>query len=126
PQQPAAPQARLARRLVEKQGMSAGEPMARGTFLEALEQPRGVRLAIEVGAHQQAGSGRRCERRADGELGVIAAADALVGPRPGEVEHEFAEGMRLDEGGGGGGEPARSEEHTSELQSPYDLVCRLL
>src|SRR5437867_5276850 len=23
-------------------------------------------------------------------------------------------------------DPARSEEHTSELQSPYDLVCRLL
>src|SRR5207248_9211777 len=23
-------------------------------------------------------------------------------------------------------EPLRSEEHTSELQSPYDLVCRLL
>src|SRR5437867_6150106 len=23
-------------------------------------------------------------------------------------------------------EAARSEEHTSELQSPYDLVCRLL
>src|SRR5207248_4733529 len=23
-------------------------------------------------------------------------------------------------------EPSRSEEHTSELQSPYDLVCRLL
>src|SRR5207248_9243409 len=23
-------------------------------------------------------------------------------------------------------EPVRSEEHTSELQSPYDLVCRLL
>src|SRR5207248_4915553 len=23
-------------------------------------------------------------------------------------------------------EPCRSEEHTSELQSPYDLVCRLL
>src|SRR6266705_4658083 len=23
-------------------------------------------------------------------------------------------------------EPARSEEHTSELQSPYELVCRLL
>src|SRR5438094_5585523 len=22
--------------------------------------------------------------------------------------------------------PCRSEEHTSELQSPYDLVCRLL
>src|SRR5437867_10473499 len=25
-----------------------------------------------------------------------------------------------------GGKPVRSEEHTSELQSPYDLVCRLL
>src|SRR5437867_11870164 len=25
-----------------------------------------------------------------------------------------------------GGRAARSEEHTSELQSPYDLVCRLL
>src|SRR5438094_1533006 len=24
------------------------------------------------------------------------------------------------------GFPTRSEEHTSELQSPYDLVCRLL
>src|SRR5437867_9604460 len=26
----------------------------------------------------------------------------------------------------GRGDEARSEEHTSELQSPYDLVCRLL
>src|SRR5437867_10102767 len=25
-----------------------------------------------------------------------------------------------------GGQVPRSEEHTSELQSPYDLVCRLL
>src|SRR5207248_5562967 len=25
-----------------------------------------------------------------------------------------------------GGPSSRSEEHTSELQSPYDLVCRLL
>src|SRR5437867_7259804 len=25
-----------------------------------------------------------------------------------------------------GGEIGRSEEHTSELQSPYDIVCRLL
>src|SRR2546426_3540421 len=28
--------------------------------------------------------------------------------------------------GGGGGGPPRSEEHTSELQSPCNLVCRLL
>src|SRR5438874_10614665 len=34
-----------------------------------------------------------------------------------------------DQGGaaaGGAGEPSRSEEHTSELQSRRDLVCRLL
>src|SRR5437867_6454678 len=30
------------------------------------------------------------------------------------------EGVRLEV------DPTRSEEHTSELQSPYDLVCRLL
>src|SRR5207248_6794303 len=28
--------------------------------------------------------------------------------------------------GPAGGAATRSEEHTSELQSPYDLVCRLL
>src|SRR5437867_8787057 len=39
-----------------------------------------------------------------------------------------SEAMKLDEGSGqrAGKLPLRSEEHTSELQSPYDLVCRLL
>src|SRR5437867_9910606 len=37
---------------------------------------------------------------------------------PGEI---FDELRRVSRGG-----VARSEEHTSELQSPYDLVCRLL
>src|SRR2546426_1590310 len=32
----------------------------------------------------------------------------------------------LDRAGGLGGDGARSEEHTSELQSPCNLVCRLL
>src|SRR5438876_8382130 len=38
-------------------------------------------------------------------------------------------GARAPDGGGGpqrGHRPARSEEHTSELQSPVHLVCRLL
>src|SRR5437867_5799832 len=50
----------------------------------------------------------------------------LHGARAGEPDSE--PGKRQDED-----EPApvlrdheRSEEHTSELQSPYDLVCRLL
>src|SRR5207248_7398210 len=35
--------------------------------------------------------------------------------------------QQMFEGGGGDYENEyRSEEHTSELQSPYDLVCRLL
>src|SRR5207248_354106 len=34
--------------------------------------------------------------------------------------------VRVDQSHGGSGKQARSEEHTSELQSPYDLVCRLL
>src|SRR5438094_6537767 len=32
----------------------------------------------------------------------------------------------LGYGSRSGGMRSRSEEHTSELQSPYDLVCRLL
>src|SRR5207248_4106605 len=37
--------------------------------------------------------------------------------------HAFAEDGLRQHGGRSG---TRSEEHTSELQSPYDLVCRLL
>src|SRR5437867_9041405 len=35
-------------------------------------------------------------------------------------------GVLAPEEGRNGRHPQRSEEHTSELQSPYDLVCRLL
>src|SRR5207248_11190266 len=41
------------------------------------------------------------------------ASDLLIGEAP-FVGHRFID------------EQVRSEEHTSELQSPYDLVCRLL
>src|SRR5207248_11190328 len=46
----------------------------------------------------------------------------LRGPysRPGDASHSHLRPYFVR-----GGE-ARSEEHTSELQSPYDLVCRLL
>src|SRR2546426_9252407 len=43
--------------------------------------------------------------------------------------HPGGELLRQRQGGEGGvvqGELARSEEHTSELQSPCNLVCRLL
>src|SRR4051794_41747270 len=40
-------------------------------------------------------------------------------PRPDRLETEASSGRRY-------GEATRSEEHTSELQSPVHLVCRLL
>src|SRR5207248_6481005 len=84
--------------------------------------------------------------RSQGELGAAgppvsaagAAAGAVVGPallpvfgegcprppplRPGTGEPGATGGTGALAAGG----PLRSEEHTSELQSPYDLVCRLL
>src|SRR5207249_12278531 len=51
------------------------------------------------------------------------AHGALDDPRRNLVQHELA-GPGVD-GVAGVGAP-RSEEHTSELQSRFDLVCRLL
>src|SRR5256885_3773700 len=50
------------------------------------------------------------------EYGDPQTAARLVGAPPGYVG--YGEGGRLTE--------ARSEEHTSELQSPCNIVCRLL
>src|SRR5690348_18184271 len=52
-------------------------------------------------------------------------APALCAPRP---PAPVQQGVPLPPDGGGGGEDGagRSEEHTSELQSPVHLVCRLL
>src|SRR5438552_13518407 len=43
-------------------------------------------------------------------------------PGRGTRRHEYPRARRSDRGPG----PNRSEEHTSELQSPDHLVCRLL
>src|SRR5207248_5944988 len=62
----------------------------------------------------------------------VLAARSLCGPvdelGPGqEVDGDVLAGRDLLlEVPPPGAEPVRSEEHTSELQSPYDLVCRLL
>src|SRR5437867_8961351 len=65
------------------------------------------------------------------EVGASASAIAFpqLGSRGSVVGREeqrtangvHAAGIRARHAG-----PDRSEEHTSELQSPYDLVCRLL
>src|SRR5207248_2961154 len=79
-----------------------------------------------------------------GEVGDVARlplhTDKLQGvegvPRAVEILHisdvfevivfEIAALLRDDAFRHGAAEGKRSEEHTSELQSPYDLVCRLL
>src|SRR5207248_5504824 len=60
---------------------------------------------------------RRCRRGRQNRGG-----QSLLGHRPDTGDRIHIQGFR--EGTGMGGR--RSEEHTSELQSPYDLVCRLL
>src|SRR5207248_9452288 len=68
----------------------------------------------------------RSQRRArePGLCGLHAPESQPVSVR-GDDLHGPAAPHRLD---GGGHHPVdeRSEEHTSELQSPYELVCRLL
>src|SRR5207248_10889521 len=63
---------------------------------------------------------------------LALAPDAAEGP---SVDRAGAEAIERGQVLGGGvplvareavGRVSRSEEHTSELQSPYDLVCRLL
>src|SRR5437762_5669574 len=66
-------------------------------------------------------------------LGAVPAADDLVvdrkkqqGPRSPAAPRQRPRICRVPESPHGGGNEDRSEEHTSELQSPMYLVCRLL
>src|SRR6266566_44775 len=57
---------------------------------------------------------------AGGQEGLVGALTRLYGRHAEQVDRANREAVRrLDEG-------VRSEEHTSELQSPCNLVCRLL
>src|SRR2546426_6841299 len=69
---------------------------------------RSVRLPDPRGRNEQRGDELRESRR---------------GPLPAERESGNSGGI---ESPGEGFESGRSEEHTSELQSPCNLVCRLL
>ena len=81
-----------------------------------LEQPANVDVArllgifnllpVEIRAHEQAWSGGGREGCREREFRVITASETLVAPCPGEVEHEFTEGVGLDERRRRGGEAA--------------------
>src|SRR5690242_20782053 len=72
------------------------------------------------GRNRPLGHGDRVERRAlhEGRCGHLHEL------RPGRVARRRLRRVRADSGGLGGSH--RSEEHTSELQSHVNLVCRLL
>src|SRR5258708_24596773 len=64
------------------------------------------------------------------EIYTLSLHDALPISLAHEFDHEQARAQFLEHGGqvvaGLGAARGRSEEHTSELQSPDHLVCRLL
>src|SRR5206468_4337525 len=61
----------------------------------------------------------------DGRRGTDGAA-GLVRPAQRERRAELASGHAVERGVAAEHGPCRSEEHTSELQSRSDIVCRLL
>src|SRR5256885_16172611 len=59
-------------------------------------------------------------------LGVKRGAPDHVSRKPALVDPGTGDRIEGDDLAGRRGEQDRSEEHTSELQSPCNLVCRLL
>src|SRR5207248_7257231 len=56
-----------------------------------------------------------------------ASLSPISSPRRGEIwDVNWSPGRGAEQQGDQLTSQIRSEEHTSELQSPYDLVCRLL
>src|SRR5699024_12634278 len=73
------------------------------------------------------GGAGRCGGRAAGQAQRDhRPALRHVGARPPPPGHAGGGGPQSAAEVGGNPVPARSEEHTSELQSRFDLVCRLL
>src|SRR2546426_5203277 len=80
----------------------------------SLEPPHGLLLEVEGSLRLFGGLERLLERLREGLDAMELTAQLAVAP---------AARAALWRSRGGG---ARSEEHTSELQSPCNLVCRLL
>src|SRR5258708_13459655 len=82
-------------------------------------------LSAAIWRSAAAMSGRRC-KSVDGRPTGTSGRSGMVGAgaiciSSGVFPHEDGDGVRILGAG-----HARSEEHTSELQSPDHLVCRLL
>src|SRR2546427_4547251 len=85
--------------------MSEYEPLLRGSFHTLPSSPRKASQTMLIRSGSRYGSGRN-------RTPLTTLKTASVAPRPSPSVITAA--------------PARSEEHTSELQSQSNLVCRLL
>src|SRR5207248_10769081 len=89
-------------------------------FLVLIRRPPPLTLFPYTTLFRSAGGGERgegAERAPHAQTRVLATVHELLGLHE-ELDLTDATAPELH--------VARSEEHTSELQSPYDLVCRLL
>src|SRR5437867_9208879 len=94
--------------------------------MAAAAAPRARRAAHEL-SRAAGGGARRVLRGPDGCFRDLAVRPVWGRDAARQRPADPADAERR--GGNRGGPqrlPDRSEEHTSELQSPYDLVCRLL
>src|SRR5207249_12326520 len=77
---------------------------------------RDVELALEFRFLGDFQPDRRARRESDRSRKIAERSIAVGDPESGDVENRLALKFTA----------CRSEEHTSELQSRFDLVCRLL
>src|SRR2546426_974273 len=97
------------------------------------DTPRPAADAVQTGAlrHGRAAAGEEplSELGGGATVGPAHLAEQKSRQRPGPMSRDHR-GGEIDQvrfaAGAGQDEPYRSEEHTSELQSPCNLVCRLL
>src|SRR5437867_1010349 len=99
---------------------------------EAHELPRRLDTVLEaiyaaygLGRDETTGADARGQDLADEAIWLARVVRTRMPEEP-EVRGLLALMLYCDARGAARRTPERSEEHTSELQSPYDLVCRLL
>src|SRR5947208_11965854 len=105
--------------VVGRAGHGGAATAVAGVFLLVLRRAPSSTLFPYTTLFRSEGEGGRAARAA---LGLAHVIDRQRGSRI--VVHDRARAGVLRDGRAGG--TARSEEHTSELQSPDLLVCRLL
>src|SRR5690606_42159585 len=94
-------------------------------FLAFRRPPRPTPFPYTTLFRSQAGAAHHLHHLGQARGAVLGElVGCVLGAQQGDGAAQFAQ--RFAAGGGDGGDGLRSEEHTSELQSRENLVCRLL